>query len=122
MRSLTPHNGKRSALAFNYNLPPKSGELHHATAYLTRPDDWHLHLRDGALMQSVLPRPCAIGRAIDAESQAAGHHDQPAQAYRTRILAALPANSRFRPLMTLYLTDNTTEGNPARCCKWRYTR
>ncbi len=77
---------------------------------LTRPDDWHLHLRDGALMQSVLPDTARqFGRAIVMPNlkppvTTAGE----AQAYRTRILSMLPANSEFRPLMTLYLTDNTT--------------
>ncbi|TXT20958.1 MAG: dihydroorotase [Gallionellaceae bacterium] len=77
---------------------------------ITRPDDWHLHLRDDALMRSVLP---------DTERQFARAIVMPnlkppvtttgqAQAYRTRIHAALSANSRFQPLMTLYLTDNTT--------------
>lgn len=76
---------------------------------LTRPDDWHLHLRDGAAMQSVLPYTARqFGRAIvmpnlrppiTTAAQAA--------AYRERILAALPEGSDFQPLMTLYLTDNT---------------
>jgi len=77
---------------------------------ITRPDDWHLHLRDGALMQSVLPdttrqfaraivmpnlRPPVTTTALALE-------------YRQRILAALPAGMKFEPLMTLYLTDNTS--------------
>jgi dihydroorotase len=74
---------------------------------LIRPDDWHLHLRDGAAMAAVLPYSARqFGRAIimpnlkppiTTAAQAA--------AYRARILAALPAGSRFQPLMTLYLTD-----------------
>ncbi|MDO8291616.1 MAG: dihydroorotase [Gallionella sp.] len=77
---------------------------------LTRPDDWHLHLRDGALMQSVLPDTARqFARAIVMPNlrppvTTAGQ----AQAYRERILAALPAGAKFEPLMTLYLTDNTT--------------
>ena len=77
---------------------------------LIRPDDWHLHLRDGALMQSVLPDTLRqFGRAIVMPNlRPPVITTSQAQAYRTRILAALPANSKFRPLMTLYLTDNTT--------------
>ena len=77
---------------------------------LTRPDDWHLHLRDDALMRSVLPDTARqFARAIimpNLKPPVATTSE--AQAYRTRILTALPASSRFRPLMTLYLTDNTT--------------
>ncbi|HEU0188562.1 MAG TPA: dihydroorotase [Gallionella sp.] len=77
---------------------------------ITRPDDWHLHLRDEALMQSVLPDTVRqFARAIVMPNLkppvVTTIH---AQAYRSRILAALPASSRFQPLMTLYLTDNTT--------------
>jgi dihydroorotase len=76
---------------------------------LTRPDDWHLHLRDGEALALVLPhtarqfaraivmpnlRPPVTTVALAAE-------------YRSRILAALPAGMAFEPLMTLYLTDNT---------------
>ena len=78
----------------------------------TRPDDWHLHLRDGLALASVLPhtarqfsraivmpnlRPPVTSVALAAE-------------YRARILAALPAGLDFEPLMTLYLTDNTSAG------------
>ncbi len=76
---------------------------------LRRPDDWHLHLRDGAAMQSVVAHSAArFGRAIVMPNLAppVTTTDQ-ALAYRERILAALPAYSRFEPLMTLYLTDNT---------------
>ena len=77
---------------------------------ITRPDDWHLHLRDGALMQSVLPDTVRqFARAIVMPNlKPPVTTTSQAQAYRTRILAALPASSRFQPLMTLYLTDNTT--------------
>jgi dihydroorotase len=76
---------------------------------LTRPDDWHLHLRDGAALAAVLPhsarqfaraivmpnlRPPVTTTALAAE-------------YRERILAALPTDSSFQPLMTLYLTDRS---------------
>jgi dihydroorotase len=75
---------------------------------LTRPDDWHLHLRDGTALAAVLPASAAqFGRAIvmpnlrPPVTTAAA-----AVAYRERILAARPAGSDFTPLMTLYLTDN----------------
>jgi dihydroorotase len=75
---------------------------------LTRPDDWHLHLRDGAALAAVLPASAAqFARAIvmpnlrPPVTTAAA-----AVAYRERILAARPAGSDFTPLMTLYLTDN----------------
>jgi dihydroorotase len=76
---------------------------------LTRPDDWHLHLRDGALMQSVLPDTARqFARAIVMPNlKPPVTTTEQAQAYRTRILAALPAGGKFEPLMTLYLTDNT---------------
>ena len=77
---------------------------------LTRPDDWHLHIRDGEALAAVLPDTCRqMGRAIimpnlkppvTTVAQAA--------AYRERILAARPAGSNFEPLMTLYLTETTT--------------
>ncbi len=77
---------------------------------LTRPDDWHLHLRDGALMRAVLPDTIRqFSRAIVMPNlKPPVATTSQAQAYRARILAALPASSRFQPLMTLYLTDNTT--------------
>src|SRR3989338_4058117 len=77
---------------------------------LTRPDDWHLHLRDGALMQSVLPDSARqFARAIVMPNlRPTVTTTEQAQAYRARILAALPAGSALEPLMTLYLTDNTT--------------
>lgn len=79
------------------------------TLTLTRPDDWHLHVRDGAVLPDVLRDTCRqMGRAIimpnlkpPVTTLAA------AQAYRERLLAARPAGSRFEPLMTLYLTDAT---------------
>jgi dihydroorotase len=76
---------------------------------LTRPDDWHLHLRDGALMQSVLPDTARqFARAIVMPNlRPPVTTAAQAQAYRERILAALPAGAKFEPLMTLYLTDNT---------------
>ena len=77
---------------------------------LTRPDDWHLHLRDDAAMAAVLPDTCRqMGRAIVMPNlRPPVTTVEAAAAYRARILAARPAGSRFEPLMTLYLTDNTS--------------
>jgi len=77
---------------------------------LTRPDDWHLHLRDGALMRSVLADSARqFARAIVMPNlRPPVTTTAQAEAYRARILAALPEGSTFEPLMTLYLTDNTT--------------
>jgi dihydroorotase len=76
---------------------------------ITRPDDWHLHLRDGAALASVLPHTARqFARAIvmpNLKPPVTTTAD--ATAYRNRILAALPEGSAFEPLMTLYLTDNT---------------
>jgi dihydroorotase len=79
------------------------------TLTLRRPDDWHLHLRDGAAMAAVLPFTAArFGRAIVMPNlKPPITTTQLALAYRERIRAALPAGSRFQPLMTLYLTDRT---------------
>ena len=76
---------------------------------LIRPDDWHLHLRDGALMRSVVQDTARqFARAIVMPNlKPPVISTEQAQAYRARILAALPAGSDFQPLMTLYLTDNT---------------
>lgn len=76
---------------------------------LTRPDDWHLHLRDGAALANVLPDTARrFARAIVMPNlQPPVTTVDAAAAYRSRILAALPAGSTFEPLMTLYLTDNT---------------
>ena len=77
---------------------------------ITRPDDWHLHLRDGAALQAVLPDTAhRFGRAIVMPNlRPPVTTTELAEAYRQRILAALPAGSRFQPLMTLYLTDKTS--------------
>ncbi|WP_077530814.1 dihydroorotase [Vreelandella utahensis] len=80
------------------------------TLTLTRPDDWHLHVRDGDIMRQVVPASAQrFGRAIimpnltPPVTTAAQALD-----YRERIRSAVPAGSAFEPLMTLYLTDNTT--------------
>ena len=79
---------------------------------ITRPDDWHLHLRDGALMRAVLPDSARqfaraiimpnLGTPVTTVQQAHDYHES--------ILAARPVGSDFNPLMTLYLTDNTAAG------------
>ncbi len=76
----------------------------------TRPDDWHLHLRDGAALQAVLPDTARqFYRAIVMPNlRPPVTTTALAVAYRARILAALPNGASFVPLMTLYLTDNTT--------------
>ncbi|MBS9402467.1 dihydroorotase [Halomonas sp. TRM85114] len=76
---------------------------------LTRPDDWHLHLRDGEVLGAVLGASARqMGRAIIMPNLTPPvTTTQQALAYRKRILAALPDGSRFEPLMTLYLTDDT---------------
>ncbi len=80
------------------------------TLTITRPDDWHLHLRDGDAMKSVLPDTARrFARAIVMPNlKPPVTTVDAASAYRDRIIAALPAGMSFEPLMTLYLTDNTT--------------
>ena len=86
------------------------------TLTLTRPDDWHLHLRDGAAMAAVLPDTARrFARAIVMPNlQPPVRTTADALAYRERIVAALPAGARFEPLMTLYLTDDTPPEEIAR--------
>ncbi len=76
---------------------------------LRRPDDWHLHLRDGAMLEAVLPATAAVmGRAIVMPNlRPPVVRAAQAVAYRERIQACLPAGSRFQPLMTLYLTEGS---------------
>jgi len=80
------------------------------TLTLTRPDDWHLHLRDGDAMAAVVGASAAqFARAIVMPNlKPPVTTVAQARAYRDRILAALPPGSDFQPLMTLYLTDNTS--------------
>ena len=82
---------------------------------LRRPDDWHLHLRDGAILKAVLPETARhFGRAIIMPNLV-----QPvvttrdAAAYRERIMSALPGDMAFEPLMTLYLTETTDPADVA---------
>lgn len=76
---------------------------------ITRPDDWHVHFRDGAMMAACVPETARVfGRAIampNLTPPVATTAD--AIAYRDRLRAARPAGSRFEPLMTCYLTDET---------------
>ncbi len=77
---------------------------------ITRPDDWHLHLRDGDHMRAVLPDTARrFARAIVMPNlQSPVTTTELAIGYRDRIVSALPEGMQFAPLMTLYLTDNTT--------------
>lgn len=83
---------------------------------LTRPDDMHLHLRDGAMMRAVTRYSSRdFGRAIIMPNLVPPITTvDAALAYRDRILAAVPQQDRFQPLMTLYLTDNTQANEVAR--------
>lgn len=80
------------------------------TITITQPDDWHLHLRDGEQMKSVLMHTASqYGRAIIMPNLATPITSVDlASAYRDRILSSLPEENTFNPLMTLYLTDHTT--------------
>jgi len=86
------------------------------TLTLIRPDDWHLHLRDGAEMAAVLPHTVQrFARAIVMPNlKLPVRTTQDALAYRERIVAALPRRAKFEPLMTLYLTDDTRDEEIAR--------
>ena len=79
------------------------------TLTIARPDDWHLHLRDGAMLRAVLPETARhFARAIIMPNLVPPVvTGAQAAAYRDRILAALPAGMAFEPLMTLYLTEDT---------------
>ena len=83
---------------------------------LTRPDDWHLHVRDGAAMSCVVPHTARqFGRAIIMPNlQPPVTTIEQAQSYRDQIVDAAPEGSGFEPLMTLYLTDNTSPDDIAR--------
>ena len=83
---------------------------------LTRPDDWHLHVRDGAALHTVVPHTAAqFGRAIIMPNlKPPVTTAEQALAYKARIQAAVPAGVAFEPLMTLYLTDNLPADEIAR--------
>ncbi|MDZ4212401.1 MAG: dihydroorotase [Methylotenera sp.] len=86
------------------------------TLTITRPDDWHLHLRDGTALKAVLPDTARqFARAIVMPNlRPPVTTTELAIAYRQRILNALPSELDFEPLMTLYLTDNTSAAEIAR--------
>ena len=85
------------------------------TITLPRPDDWHLHLRDGEMLQAVLPETARhFARAIIMPNLVPPVVTlAEAQAYQGRIMAALPAGMAFQPLMTLYLTEGTDPADVA---------
>ncbi|WP_264213140.1 dihydroorotase [Leisingera thetidis] len=85
------------------------------TLTIPRPDDWHLHLRDGAMLEAVLPETARhFGRAIIMPNLVPPVvTGAQAAAYRDRILAALPEGMAFEPLMTLYLTEDTDPADVA---------
>jgi dihydroorotase len=84
-------------------LPPKSEQR----LIIRRPDDWHVHLRDGEMLAAVVGHTARqFGRAVVMPNLSPPITTvQQAQSYRNRILSALPANTRFKPLLTAYLTD-----------------
>ena len=86
------------------------------TLTITRPDDWHLHVRDGAALNTVVPHTAAqFGRAIIMPNlKPPVTTAEQALAYKARIQAAVPAGVQFEPLMTLYLTDNLPADEIAR--------
>ncbi len=86
------------------------------TLTIIRPDDWHLHVRDGAALHTVVPHTAAqFGRAVIMPNlKPPVTSAEQALAYKRRILAAVPAGMSFEPLMTLYLTDNLPPDEIAR--------
>ncbi len=90
-------------------------EKHPTRLTIRRPDDWHLHLRDGDVLQAVLPETARhFARAIIMPNLVPPVVTaQQASAYRDRIMAALPDGANFTPLMTLYLTEDTDPADVA---------
>ena len=86
------------------------------TLTITRPDDWHLHVRDGAALADVVPHTAAqFGRAIIMPNlRPPVTTTAQALSYKERIAQSVPAQTAFEPLMTLYLTDNTPPDEIAR--------
>lgn len=86
---------------------------------INQPDDWHLHLRDGAMLKAVLPETARhFARAIIMPNLVPPVvTSSDAKAYRARILAALPSGMDFTPLMTLYLTETTDPADVVRAAK-----
>ncbi|HRL37497.1 MAG TPA: dihydroorotase, partial [Ottowia beijingensis] len=89
------------------------------TLTITRPDDWHLHVRDGAALASVVPHTAArFGRAIIMPNlRPPVTTTVQALSYKERIAQAVPASMAFEPLMTLYLTDVTPPDEIARAAE-----
>src|SRR5207237_9087855 len=83
---------------------------------ITRPDDWHVHLRDGPMLRAVAPATARVfARAIVMPNlRPPVTSVETAKAYRDRIRGELPADSRFESLMTLYLTDRNTVSDVAK--------
>ena len=100
----------------NTSAAPTSADTLTHSITLTRPDDWHLHVRDGVALQAVVPHTAAqFGRAIIMPNlRPPVTTAEQALAYKERILAAVPAGVQFEPLMTLYLTDNLPPDEIAR--------
>ena len=88
--------------------PNTDATTHASSLTITRPDDWHLHVRDGDALHTVVPHTAAqFGRAIIMPNlRPPVTTAAQALAYKERILAAVPPGVAFEPLMTLYLTDN----------------
>jgi dihydroorotase len=86
---------------------------------ITKPDDWHLHVRDGSVLADVVPMTAMrFARAIIMPNlKPPVTTVEAALAYRQRILAAVPAHITFEPLMTLYLTDNTSAAEIAKAAQ-----
>ncbi len=80
------------------------------TLTIIQPDDWHLHVRDGAVLRNVVPATarCFARAIVMPNLKPPITTIEQAEQYRLRILSILPDNTQFNPLMTLYLTDNTT--------------
>src|SRR5688500_16705844 len=80
---------------------------------ITRPDDWHVHFRDGAALQHTVPPTARVfARAIAMPNLVPPVKTaEQAKAYRERMLAHAPQGSGFNPLMVLYLTDETTSAD-----------
>jgi hypothetical protein len=105
MRNL-PMPSARSELRNKANFVDNKSMTQQIT--ITKPDDWHLHVRDGAALNTVVPHTAAeFGRAIIMPNlKPPVTTAAQALEYKQRILAAVPKGMSFEPLMTLYLTDN----------------
>ncbi len=99
----------------------RSGAARTETLHITRPDDWHLHVRDGQALETVVPHSAArFARAIIMPNlKPPVSTVAQALAYAARIRAAVPPGSDFTPLMTLYLTDRTTPAEIRRAAATR---